>query len=212
MSGLGSAEGSNSPRAVPCQRSLLKPKIGGVWNRRSAIVVSMPESAGTLVREARRRAGLSQGELARRAGVSQPVVSAYENGRREPGLSMLTKLVEASGHRLRMELIAQRDRPIGLPDTPMGRRLRRRRRAVVEAAERRGMGNVRVFGSVARGDDAEASDVDLLVDTTEGVSLLDLIGVEREIGEILGRRVDVVPAGNLKEAVASEALAEAIPL
>lgn len=140
------------------------------------------------------------------------MVSAYENGRREPGLSMLTKLVEASGHRLRMELIAQRDRPTGLPDTPMGRRLRRRRRAVIEVAERRGMDNVRVFGSVARGDDDEASDVDLLVDTTEGVGLLDLIGVEREIGKILGRRVDVVPAGNLKAGVASEALAEAIPL
>lgn len=172
----------------------------------------MSENAGALVREARRRAGLSQGELARRAGVSQPVVSAYENGRREPGLSMLAKLVEASGHRLRVDLVAQPDRPRGLPDTLMGRQLRRRRRAIIDAAERRGMGNVRVFGSVARGDDTETSDVDLLVETTEGVSLLDLIGLEREIGEILGRSVDLVPAGNLKEAVASEALAEAIPL
>jgi predicted nucleotidyltransferase/DNA-binding XRE family transcriptional regulator len=172
----------------------------------------MSEMTQALVREARRRAGLSQGELARRAGVSQPVVSAYENGRREPGLSMLAKLVEASGHRLRVDLVAEPDPTRGLPDTPMGRRLRRCRRAVIEAAEHRGMGNVRVFGSVARGDDGEASDVDLLVDTTVGVSMLDLIGLEREIGEIIGRPVDVVPAGNLKAGVASEALAEAIPL
>jgi predicted nucleotidyltransferase/DNA-binding XRE family transcriptional regulator len=172
----------------------------------------MSEATGELLREARRRARLSQGELARRAGVSQPVVSAYENGRREPGLSMLTKLVEASGHRLRVDLVADPDRPRGLPDTPMGRRLRRRRRAIVEAAERRHMSNVRVFGSVARGDDDDASDVDLLVDTTDGVSLLDLIGLGREIGEMLGRQVDVVPADSLKTDVALGALAEAIPL
>jgi hypothetical protein len=39
--------------------------------------------------------------------VSQPVTSAYESGRREPGLSMLVDLVEASGHRLRVELVAE---------------------------------------------------------------------------------------------------------
>lgn len=164
------------------------------------------------MREARRRAGLSQQELARRARVSQPVISAYESGRREPGLTMLTKLVKASGHHLKMDLVAEPDLRRGLPDTPMGRRLRRHRRAINEAATSRGMTNVRVFGSVARGDDTETSDVDLLVDTTDDVSLLDLIGLEREIGEILRRAVDVVPARDLKAGVASEALTEAIPL
>lgn len=172
----------------------------------------MSEAVGNLVREARARAGMSQGELARRAGVSQPVVSAYENGRREPGLSMLTKLVEASGHHLRVDIVPRPDEARGLPDTPMGRRLRRCRGAVIDAARRRGMGDVRVFGSVARGDDTDTSDVDLLVDTSEQASLLDLIGLEREISEILGRPVDLVPARNLKAAVASKALAEAIPL
>jgi predicted nucleotidyltransferase len=150
--------------------------------------------------------------LARRAKVAQPVISAYETGRREPGLAMLSKLVEASGHRLRVDLVAEGGQQHGLPDTPMGRRLRHLRRAIIEAAERRGATNVRVFGSVARGDDTSTSDVDLLVDLRDGVGIVGLIGLEREIAETLKRDVDVVPAANLKTTLASQVLAEAIPL
>mgnify|MGYP001010624577 CR=1 FL=1 len=89
--------------------------------------------ADAVIREARRRSGLSQAELARRAHVSQPVISAYESGRREPGLSMLTRLVEASGHSVSLDLVSDPDRPRGLPVTPTGRKLRRRRRAIIEA-------------------------------------------------------------------------------
>lgn len=168
--------------------------------------------AGAVIREARRRSGLSQAELARRAHVSQPVISAYESGRREPGLSMLTRLVEASGHSVSLDLVSDPDRPRGLPDTPTGRKLRRRRRAIIEAAERCGATNICVFGSVARGTDTESSDVDLLVDLSPAVGILGLIGLEREIAEILGNEVDVVPAASLKPGIASQALAEAIPL
>ena len=172
----------------------------------------MPGASGGLIRESRRRSGLSQAELARRAQVSQPVISAYESGRREPGLSMLTKLVEASGHQLRVDLVADPGLERGLPDTPMGRRLRRHRRAIIDAAARRGVMNVRVFGSVARGSDTESSDVDLLVDLTDDVGLVGLVGLEREIAVVLGRPVDVVPAANLKAGLTSQAHAEAIPL
>ena len=172
----------------------------------------MADQARDVIREARRRSGLSQAELARRAHVSQPVISAYESGRREPGMSMLTKLVEASGHTLSIDLVAEPDTPPGLPDTPIGRRLRRRRRAIIKAAERRGATNVRVFGSSARGTDTESSDVDLLVDLSPDVGIVGLIGLEREIAEILGREVDVVPARNLKPGVAAQAFTEAIPL
>jgi transcriptional regulator with XRE-family HTH domain len=55
-----------------------------------------------LLRAVRRRRGLSQAELARRAGTSQPVVSAYEHGRRDPTYSTLRRLVEASGERLEL--------------------------------------------------------------------------------------------------------------
>jgi predicted nucleotidyltransferase len=127
-------------------------------------------------------------------------------------MSTLAKLVEASGLRLQIEVIAGLGVVRGLPDTPLGRRLRRHRRAVVEAAARRGGTNVRVFGSVARGEDTEGSDIDLLIDIGVGVGLVGLIGLEHELEEILGRKVDVVPATSLKPAVEERALAEAIPL
>lgn len=57
-------------------------------------------TAARLIEEARRRAGLTQAELARRAGVSRPTVNAYERGRREPGAEALAGLLAAAGFRL----------------------------------------------------------------------------------------------------------------
>jgi hypothetical protein len=88
--------------------------------------------------------------------------------------------------------------------------LRDRRDEIVEAAARHGMRNVRVFGSVARGEDTPESDVDLLVDLDPGVSLFALGALELELEELLGREVDVVIARALRESVA--ATVEAIPL
>ncbi|HEV3451200.1 MAG TPA: helix-turn-helix transcriptional regulator [Acidimicrobiia bacterium] len=75
-------------------------------------------SAGELVRSVRRRRGLTQAELARRAGTSQPVVSAYERGRRDPTLGTLQRLVEAGGERLRVgaEVVADGPAPAGSVD------------------------------------------------------------------------------------------------
>jgi transcriptional regulator with XRE-family HTH domain len=56
-----------------------------------------------LIRAVRRRSGLTQTELAQRAGTSQPVVSAYEHGRRDPTFGTLRKLVEAGGEQLRID-------------------------------------------------------------------------------------------------------------
>jgi hypothetical protein len=165
-----------------------------------------------MIREARRRARLSQADLARRAGVAQSVISAYESDLREPGLRTLAKLIEATGHRLSFELVPAATRCLGLPDTRLGRRLRRHRRAVLGLADRRGAHNVRVFGSVARGEDDETSDVDLLVDLDEGVGLVSLAGLQRELAELLGVNVDVVPSASLKAAIRDEVMAEAIEL
>jgi uncharacterized protein len=60
---------------------------------------------GALLRAARRRQGLSQAEVARRAGTSQPVISAYERGRRDPTYRTLRRLVEATGERLRVDSV-----------------------------------------------------------------------------------------------------------
>ncbi|MDQ6746689.1 MAG: helix-turn-helix domain-containing protein [Candidatus Dormibacteraeota bacterium] len=70
-----------------------------------------------LLRDARRRAGISQRELARRAGTSQAVISAYENALREPGVTQLQKVISAAGFDLRLTLAAT-PRPLrtgGLP-------------------------------------------------------------------------------------------------
>ena len=83
---------------------------------------------------------------------------------------------------------------------------------MIEAAARRGGRNVRVFGSVARGEDADGSDIDLLVDLDSGVGLVDLIGLGRDLSELLGAEVDVVPGQALKPGIRDRVLAEAIPL
>lgn len=55
---------------------------------------------GELITQARRRAGLSQAELARRAGIARPIVNAYERGRREPSVAAAGRLLAAAGWRL----------------------------------------------------------------------------------------------------------------
>lgn len=172
----------------------------------------MSLKSSDLLRTARQRARLSQTDLARRAGIAQSVISAYESGRREPSLPTLTRLIEATGHELAIDVVASPEGALGLPDSPLGRRLRQRRKAITRAAEGRRAHNVRVFGSVARGEDVESSDVDLLVDLGEGVGLLDLIGLERELAELLGVHVDVVPADSLKPRIRERVEREAVPL
>lgn len=172
----------------------------------------MTSRAGDVLREARTRARLSQTDVARRSGIAQSVISAYESGRREPGVHTLARLVQATGHQLELDIVPVPDRQLGLPDTPLGRRLRRRRRAIIETAAKRGAHNVRVFGSVARGEDTAASDVDLLVDLDTGVGLVALAALKRELAELLAVNVDVVPAETLKTRIRAEVLAEAIPL
>lgn len=75
--------------------------------------------------------------------------------------------------------------------------LRKRRREVLAAAVRRGASNVRVFGSVARGEERAGSDVDFLVDFDSSRSLVDLAGLILDLQEILGVHVDVVEASAL---------------
>lgn len=172
----------------------------------------MVQSPAELLRVARRRARLSQTDLARRAGVSQPVISAYESGERQPSVPTLVKLIEATGHELKITLVPAPANRLGLPDTRLGRRLRHKRRAIAELAAARGAHNVRVFGSVARGQDDVNSDVDLLVDLDDDVSLVQLVGLRRELRELLGVDVDVVPSAALKPRIRDNVIAEAIAL
>ncbi|MCU1373307.1 MAG: hypothetical protein JWO68_593 [Actinomycetia bacterium] len=76
--------------------------------------------AAALLREARRRAGLSQRQLGARAGVQQPVIAAYEGGRRQPSFPTLRRLLQAAGFDLDTRLRAVRALP---DDVEAGRQL-----------------------------------------------------------------------------------------
>jgi predicted nucleotidyltransferase/DNA-binding XRE family transcriptional regulator len=162
--------------------------------------VDSETSAGVLLREARKRAGLSQAELAARAGVTQSVISAYESGHRQPSLPALTALIDAAGHELVMSLRRPPGRLRRLTG-PVGRRVRQHRHDLITAAAAHGVQNLRVFGSVARGEDRPGSDVDLLADLPPGLSLFGLGRVEADLEAILGTRVDLIPAADLKPGV-----------
>lgn len=82
------------------------------------------ETAGSLLRRARRGAGISQAELAFRAGVAQSVVSAYEAGRRQPSLPTLAKLIDAAGSDLVVD-IQQQQPQLSRLSGPMGRQVGR---------------------------------------------------------------------------------------
>lgn len=90
--------------------------------------------------------------------------------------------------------------------------LRRRRNEILKIAERRGAHNVRIFGSVARGEADERSDVDFLVELEPGRSLLDLGGLLMDLQQLLGHPVDVVTERGLRERIRERVLEEAIPL
>lgn len=90
--------------------------------------------------------------------------------------------------------------------------LRRKRQAILDAARRRGIDNLRVFGSVARGQTKIRSDIDLLVDLKPGRTLLDLAGFQREVAELLDLRVDVATPDMLKHRIRDEILEKALRL
>ena len=90
--------------------------------------------------------------------------------------------------------------------------LAQKRGDILSLAERYRTEDVRVFGSVARGQNTEASDIDLLVKTRPGCSLLDLGGLLEDLRELLGCRVDLVTEDGLKPRLRERVLHEAIPL
>lgn len=90
--------------------------------------------------------------------------------------------------------------------------LENKRIEILQIASSHGARNVRIFGSVARGEDGDSSDVDFLVEFEPGTSLLQHGAMIAELEDLLGRKVDVAPEKTLKEHLRSKILREAIPL
>jgi uncharacterized protein len=90
--------------------------------------------------------------------------------------------------------------------------LRRRKQEILFAARKHGASNVMVFGSVARGEAAPRSDVDLLVEMESGRTLMDLGGLLSELEELLDAAVDVTTERMLKPHIRERAIRDATPL
>ena len=87
-----------------------------------------------------------------------------------------------------------------------------KREKILEIANQHGAYNVRIFGSVARGEADINSDIDFLVDLGEDLSPWFPVGLIRDLEQLLGRKVDVVTENGLKNRIKEKVLQEAIPL
>lgn len=132
-------------------------------------------SDGDLIRARRGVLGLSQRALAERVGVKQPLIAAIEAGRRRPSGSVRAALDSELAIRPSEALAARREEVWAL-------------------FARMGLPEPRVFGSVARGDDRESSDLDLIVEFTDRHDIVDLLTLQHELGELLTVAVDIVDA------------------
>jgi len=90
--------------------------------------------------------------------------------------------------------------------------LQKYRSEILDLAMHHGARNVRVFGSLARGEGRAESDLDLLVTLGEGRSLLDLVGLKQDLEDLVHRPVDVVTEKALSPYLRESVLSEAVPL
>lgn len=132
-----------------------------------------PEDAPALVRAARRAAGVTQSELAAAVGLNQPNLANIEAGRRSVSPELLERILKTAGYRPSAALAAIRGQ-------------------VVALAADYGLSNVRVFGSVAGGEDDFDSDIDLLVDAKPGTSTFEIGAFAEDVELLTGFPVDVL--------------------
>jgi len=90
--------------------------------------------------------------------------------------------------------------------------LQNHRDDILRIATQYGASNVRVFGSVARGEARPESDIDVLIHLETGRSLLDIVAIKQELEELLGRKVDVLTESSLSPYLREQILMEAIRL
>jgi predicted nucleotidyltransferase len=97
-------------------------------------------------------------------------------------------------------------------DVTVGDTIREKREAIIRITARHGATEVRLIGSVARGEARPDSDVDLLVTWSEGASLLDQAALMLELENLLGRKVDIASDGWVKPSIREPVYRDAITL
>ena len=90
--------------------------------------------------------------------------------------------------------------------------IHKKKDVILDIARQHHASNVRVFGSVARGEENENSDIDLLVSFQSSASLLDQAGLISELGKMLNKKVDVVSDRALNPYIRNKVLNEALPI
>ncbi|AFY85265.1 nucleotidyltransferase family protein [Oscillatoria acuminata] len=90
--------------------------------------------------------------------------------------------------------------------------LQEKREEILKIATKHGAYNLRIFGSVARGEERQDSDVDFLVDMESDRNLLDRIGLMQDLEDLLGRKVDVATVKVLRDFCREGILKDAVPL
>lgn len=149
------------------------------------------EDAPSLVRTARGDASLTQAELAGMTGMSQSTLAQIESGRRAVSAELLERILRAADYR---------------PSVPLARYAP----SINSYAEERGLGDLRVFGSVARGTDGFESDIDLIGTPTRELSLFDLADIASYVSELTGFPTEVHADTHVPDALRG-AIAEAAP-
>ena len=134
---------------------------------------------------------MSVRHLAAASRVFPSTVTLIERGEMNSTVTVLARLLDTAGNRLDFVVTPHTIRPT--LDA-----LRSRRPDIVEIVESFGASNVRSFGSVARGDARDDSDIDLLVDVPAGAGLITIEQIADALEDVIPRRVDVVPAGAVR--------------
>jgi predicted nucleotidyltransferase len=129
------------------------------------------------------------------------VISAYESGARHPSLPVLEKLVAATGLELELR-IRRTPSTLNRLTGPLGRKVRAHRAEIRDLCAKSGAKNVRVFGSVARGQETALSDIDLFA----------LVALRGDLERLLDAGIDLVPAVSLKDGVRHDVMRDMVRL
>ncbi len=90
--------------------------------------------------------------------------------------------------------------------------IKSKRDEILDIAQKHGAKNIRIFGSMARGEEGPESDLDIIVEMEKGSSLLDIIAIKQDIEDLLGRKVDVVTEASISPYIRDTVLKEAVNL
>ena len=150
------------------------------------------DDAPSLVRAARQDASLTQAELAGMTGMSQSTLAQIEPGKRAVSSELLERILRTADYR---------------PSVPLARYAS----SITTYAQERGLGTLRVFGSVARGTDGFESDIDLIGTPTRELSLFELADIASFTSELTGFPTEVHVDTHVPEALRT-AVDEAVAL